>query len=101
MTGVTLSEGDAALLPALLTAIPPHIQVLAFGSRVTGRSRPFSDLDLCLKGVPSLNDVQLADLKERFQNSNFSIRVDIVRYDDLPSSFQAEVDQIGVRLTPP
>jgi predicted nucleotidyltransferase len=101
VTELTISEGDAARLPALLNVIPRSIQVIAFGSRVTGRSRPFSDLDLCLKGTPNLSDSQLAEIREKFQLSDLSIKVDLVRYEDLPLSFQAEVDRAGIPLQQP
>ena len=57
--------------------IPGH-SVRAFGSRVQGNAKPFSDLDLVIMGKTPLDFRQLAALKDAFADSNLPFRVDVV-----------------------
>lgn len=56
----------------------PGRAVRAFGSRVQGTAKPFSDLDLAVMGETPLDFRQLAALKDAFAESDLSFRVDVV-----------------------
>ena len=56
----------------------PGRTVRAFGSRVQGTSKPFSDLDLTVMGQTQIDFRQLAALKDAFADSNLPFRVDVV-----------------------
>lgn len=56
----------------------PARAVRAFGSRVQGTAKPFSDLDLAVMGDTPLDFRQLAALKDAFADSNLPFRVDVV-----------------------
>lgn len=56
----------------------PDRPVHAFGSRVTGNAKPFSDLDLAIMGETPLDFRQLSALKDAFVESNLPFRVDVV-----------------------
>ena len=45
---------------------------------MTGRARPFSDLDLLLERSPGLNWQQRAELRSRFDASDLPFCVDVV-----------------------
>lgn len=49
-----------------------------FGSRVTGTSRRYSDLDLALKGEEPLNLDMLNRLKDGLSDSDLTVKVDLV-----------------------
>ena len=53
-------------------------RVRVFGSRATGRARPFSDLDLLFVQPACLSWQQRADLRDRFEASDLPFRVDLV-----------------------
>ena len=63
----------------------PAARVCVFGSRATGRARPFSDLDLLVVQPARSSWQQRADLRDRFEASDLPFRVDIVEADGLPS----------------
>lgn len=46
---VTITEEELRIVDAILTEHVPDAAVWAFGSRVTGRARPYSDLDLVIE----------------------------------------------------
>lgn len=49
------------VLQLLEQALGPEVEVFAFGSRVQGNARPFSDLDLLLKSAKPISYAQLAE----------------------------------------
>lgn len=71
----------------------------AFGSRVKGTQKQFSDLDLAYMG--DLPDLEIADIKEQLANSNISIKIDIVNYNDCSDGFKAIIDAEKVPLIIP
>ena len=75
---LALSESQVLLVRRLLDAVLPGAQVAVFGSRATGRARPFSDLDLLLLDPPRLTWAQRADLRDAFDASDLPFSVDIV-----------------------
>ena len=52
--------------------------VIAFGSRVTGKFRSDSDLDLYIKTEPPLTRTELASLSESFEDSFLPFKVDLI-----------------------
>lgn len=78
---------------ALLRARLPGRQVRAFGSRVEGRARPHSDLDLVVLGEEPLPALVLAQLRADFEDSDLPFQVDLVSWADLPPSMQQHILQ--------
>jgi type I restriction enzyme S subunit len=70
----------------------PHAEVRAFGSRVQGNARRFSDLDLALVGVDDLDWRAVEALKDAFAESDLPFRVDVVLWRQLPESLRASVE---------
>ena len=76
--GVALSAEQLHDVRQIIAQVIPGAQVWVFGSRATGRARPFSDLDLLLTHPPKLNWGQRAALRDGFEASRLPFRVDIV-----------------------
>lgn len=66
----------------------PGREVRAFGSRVTGAAKPFSDLDLVVMGDTPLDFRQLSALKDAFAESNLPFRVDLVDWATTGETFR-------------
>ena len=71
---------------------------VVFGSRATGKAKPFSDVDICLVGGVPRSEVTL--LREACDNSTFPYVVDLSRFEDLTESFQDAVKREGIPLRP-
>ncbi len=71
----------------------PRWEVRAFGSRVTGRAKPWSDLDLAVAGPTPLGWLNVAWLIEAFQESTLPFRVDVLDWHDVSPAFQAIIDK--------
>ena len=89
--GIALSEPQAALVRQLVNSVLPGARVAVFGSRATGRARPFSDLDLLLIDPPRLSWAQRADLRDAFEASALPFSVDVVELDGLAEGMRARV----------
>ena len=75
---LALSPQQRQRVRQLIDQVLPGAAVAVFGSRATGRARPFSDLDLLLIDPPRLTWRQRADLRDAFEASELPFRVDLV-----------------------
>lgn len=67
--------------------------VWAFGSRVKGNAKKYSDLDLALVTQKTLSLSKMAQLTEAFDESDLPMRVDIVDLASASQSFQKIIQQ--------
>ena len=87
-------------LMGLLRRHLPDTVVWAYGSRVTGRARPQSDLDL-VAFVPAEQRLRVLDLKDALAESDLPFRVDLLIWDEIPASFHREIQRDYVELLSP
>ena len=85
---LALSPHDQEELQRLLQQHLAGCVVWAFGSRVTGSHKPYSDLDLVIVTEQPLSLGQLATLRDAFDTSDLTIRVDLVDWAAASESFQ-------------
>lgn len=88
-----LSTDQLAEVRSILAHHVPGRVVRAFGSRVTGASKPFSDLDLVVMGDTPVELRNLAALKDAFAESNLPFRVDIVDWAATSVEFRTIIEQ--------
>lgn len=89
-----LRTKDKETLCAIFSAVPIPIEVWAFGSRVSGSAHEGSDLDLVVR-TPHLEKIPIdvfIDLKEKIQESNIPILVELFDWARLPSSFHKNIE---------
>jgi len=77
-----------ALVRDILRRHLPQAEVRAFGSRVTGGARPWSDLDLVVVADARLPFLQIARLREAFEVSELPFRVDVIDWHAISEGFQ-------------
>lgn len=87
MKFVDLSEEDRKILSNILKDYLKKIEVnfFAFGSRVTGEAKKYSDLDLAYEG---LNPREVRKIKTEIEDSKLSITVDLVDLHEVDFEFQ-------------
>ena len=93
---IDLPPGDLALVKSILRDHVPERRILAFGSRVMGMVKAYSDLDLCLMGDTPLELNRLAHLEEAFSESTLPIKVDIVSWASLTEFFRRIIEENSV-----
>ncbi len=73
-------------------------EVFAFGSRVNGKAKKFSDLDLMIKTPAGLSWKALAELRESFEDSDLPMSVDVVDWSNCTERFRSIVAPQLVRI---
>ncbi|MEI6606268.1 MAG: nucleotidyltransferase domain-containing protein [Verrucomicrobiota bacterium] len=85
---IDLAPESLAIVRRLLAAQLPECEVRAFGSRVTGNAKPYSDLDLVLLGPARLPLGRLAAVREAFAESDLPIRVEVIDWHSISENFR-------------
>lgn len=89
-----------SIISAILAAHVPGVEARAFGSRVGGTPKDYSDLDLALVGPAKLEPAVMATLREAFEESDIPFRVDLLDWHAISKEFQ-EVIQKKYEVIPP
>lgn len=77
--GIDLQPDQRRLILDLLEQqLGPEVKVYAFGSRVRGDARPFSDLDLLISSPRPIGYAQLAEASELLSESDLPFAVDLL-----------------------
>lgn len=76
--GLDVSETQLAIVRGILRRYVPAIEVRAFGSRVQGTAKPFSDLDLVVVSDLTLPARLSALIADAFAESELPFRVDLL-----------------------
>lgn len=77
----------------ILRQLVPSCEVWAFGSRVKGTAKPFSDLDLVIMSQQPLSLALMASLHEAFSESDLPWKVDVVDCSTTSPEFRAVIEQ--------
>jgi len=85
---IDLSAKQLAQVQEILQRYVPDSEVRAFGSRVTGNATQYSDLDLVVVGKEKLPQKTYYRLQEAFQESELSIRVDVLDWHRINGAFR-------------
>jgi len=99
LPNINISEAQWHVISAILQKHIPDRTVWAFGSRVTGTAKPYSDLDLAIIGDTPLPISLLAGLAHDFTESNLPFKVDLIDWATTTSAFQKIIKSRYVALT--
>jgi len=96
---ISIEERHLDMLKQILNLHIPNCEVRAFGSRVNGTNRKYSDLDLAIVGNGKLDNRSLWKLKNSLMESRLPFRVDILDYNAISENFRKIIDKEYVSLT--
>ena len=96
--GVALSQEQLHDVRQIIEHVVPGAKVWIFGSRATGKARPFSDLDLLFTQPPKLSWAQRAALRDGFEASRLPFRVDVVESAGLSAAVAERIEAERVAL---
>ncbi len=85
---IDLAPEQLAIVRRLLVVLVPECEVRAFGSRVLGKAKPHSDLEIALLGPVRLPLARLVALREAFQECELPIRVDVIDWHAISENFR-------------
>ena len=98
MKNLDLPSDELEKVCRILARHVPDRDVWAFGSRVDGSARRFSDLDLAVLGDKPIPAGALADLREAFRESDLPFKVDLVDWAATEDHFRRIIDKDHVVL---
>lgn len=67
-----------------------------FGSRITNKVKPFSDIDLLY--FDNISNKEIFQLKDDLEESNLPYKVDLVNYNKCSDSFKKSIGNNYVRI---
>lgn len=96
---LAVHPGELAIILDILARHIPDREIWAFGSRVTGNAKPYSDLDLAVMGDTPLPLATAAALAEAFSESVLPFKVDVVDWATASERFREIIarDKVVVR----
>lgn len=88
-----LPQRYLAELTDILHAHAPHMEVLLYGSRISGHSHAASDLDLVIRNprAPDLPSPVLGALRDAITESTIPILIDVHDWALLPATFRRDI----------
>jgi predicted nucleotidyltransferase len=95
-----LDPQDVAMLLAILNRSVPQAEIWAFGSRVSGKARPFSDLDIVILQDKPMNRRTATELNGALSESRLPVKVDVVEWGKISPDFRKIVRKNHVVLKP-
>lgn len=85
---IRISNDEFKLIKKILKKHFPDTEVRAFGSRVNGDNREFSDLDLVIMSKERIDFRTMRKVKEDFEYSKLNLRVDLSDWSQLDQEFK-------------
>ncbi len=80
------------MLTDIFDSYCPNAEIWAYGSRIKNEAHQGSDLDLVVKNF-NAKDKTIFELKNLISDSNIPFIVDIHEFNQLPESFQKEIEK--------
>ena len=93
-----LDARDLAQVLSILREQLPEYEIWAFGSRVAGRAKPYSDLDLAVLTDLPFSLERMATINDAFDQSDLTIRVDVVDWAATSEAFRGIIERDKVIL---
>lgn len=84
------------IIKLILEKHVPDKTVWAYGSRITGKSKPQSDLDIV---VFDADTNEIANLKDSFAESDLPFSVDVMDWGKIPDNFKENIKQKNIILS--
>lgn len=95
---IRLRPDELRMVRSILATYLPGVQVLAFGSRVTGNEKPMSDLDLCVVDDPPIPPIDQSRVSEAFSGSPLPFKVDVAYWSEVSPRFRSVIQRTSVKL---
>lgn len=85
---IDIGQDHLEIVLGILAKYVPEHEIWAFGSRVEGTPKKYSDLDLVIKTDSKLADGIMANLRNAFSESSLPFKVDIVDWSRISDNFR-------------
>lgn len=89
---IDIKPQELTIIKQILTQYVPGTEARVFGSRVQGRAKKFSDIDIALVGEEKLPPLTMALLRQAFEESDLPFRVDILDWLSISAEFKKVIE---------
>lgn len=97
---IAITDAERRIVLEIVDRHLAGMEVWAFGSRVTGTAKPWSDLDLALISDAPIGMTQMAGLRDAFSESDLPWKVDLVDWSVTTPEFRELIErEYAVLLT--
>ena len=95
MNNLGLSKDTLSSIVAVIAQNPNVTEAIVFGSRAKEQSKPFSDIDIALRGNCTALDIE--EIKCNLDDLPLAYSFDVIAYDSIKNtSLQQHIDRVGV-----
>lgn len=94
LSSLNVSDKHMQIILDILTRYVPDMEVWAFGSRVKGSFKEYSDLDMVVIGSSKMSVNRFGELKEPFQESDLPFRADVLDWHAISSEFREVIKEL-------
>lgn len=98
MNKLAITDEELNIVKSILQTLIPHYPVWAFGSRVKGTAKKYSDLDLAIITDTPLSLAESAALREAFAESDLIWKVDVVDWATTSETFRKIIQSHYIEL---
>lgn len=95
---IDISQSNFNIVLDILKKFVPDCEVRVFGSRYKWTAKTYSDLDLAIVGKDKLDWELISDLREAFQESDLTFRVDVLDWYSIEESFRNVILESGYEI---
>lgn len=85
---IQVDENDLAFITDTLKHKIPKAKFWAFGSRIKGNSKPYSDFDIAIVSDKPISLITLSEIDEIFSNSDLPFKIDLIDWHRISPEFQ-------------
>ncbi|HOP64379.1 MAG TPA: nucleotidyltransferase domain-containing protein [Spirochaetota bacterium] len=95
MMKIDIKSEHLEIVKQILEEYVPDKTVWAYGSRIAGKSKPQSDLDIV---VFDADTKEIGDLKDAFAESDLPFSVDVMDWGNIPDNFKENIRKKNIVL---
>ena len=89
---IVLDSKQIQIIQEILNKYAGDTPVRVFGSRASGKPKPFSDIDLVMMTTQVAKASEIAQIKEAFSESDLTIKVDFLDWSDISPEFRKIIE---------
>jgi predicted nucleotidyltransferase len=90
---IKITPAQLRIVKDILAQHAPDVEVRAFGSRVEGTPKDYSDLDLVVLAQKKLGLASLDEMREAFSQSDLPFRVEVSDWNSISDDFKKIIQE--------
>jgi predicted nucleotidyltransferase len=89
---IDLTPQQISFVTSIIHRYLPDCKISIFGTRATGKAKPYSDLDIILQTKESIPTLNMFNIKEDLSESDLPFRVDVLDWQAISEEFKAAIE---------